>query len=80
MEIHLFTGKGFEFGFTPDPSGNNLPAGLRPWVFFRTFTVNRGDAQRSIMDNDVCLDDIEKFGFHLTEAGARITDKVRMSG
>ena len=59
------------FGFTRDNAGSNLPARYGPWTAFRSLDLNRGDAQTSF-DVDECLDDIEKFGFHLTDAHVRI--------
>lgn len=74
MQVHLFRGVGRVFGFTPDERGANLPAQYGPWTAFKSLDVNRGDVNPSF-DVNACLDDIEKFGFHLTDAHTRITDK-----
>jgi hypothetical protein len=37
--------------------------------------LNRGDVQTNFDVNE-CLEDIEKFGFHLTDGHVRITDQV----
>jgi hypothetical protein len=75
MQVHIFRGLGRVFGFTRDNFGGNLPAQYGPWTAFKSFDLARGDVQTSF-DVGECLDDIEKFGFHLTDAHARITDRV----
>jgi hypothetical protein len=40
------------------------------------FRSEQGDAQTSFDVNE-CLDDIEKIGFHLTDAHVRITHQVK---
>ena len=76
MQVHIFIGLGRVFGFTRDNLGANLPAQYGPWTAFKSFDVNTGDVQTNFDVNE-CLDDIEKFGFHLTDAYVRITDEVR---
>ena len=76
MQVHIFRGLGRVFGFTRDNLGANLPAQYGPWTAFKSFDLNRGDVQTNFDVNE-CLDDIEEFGFHLTDAHVRITDKVR---
>jgi hypothetical protein len=73
MQVHIFRGLGRVFGFTRDVGGN-LPA-YGPWTAFKSFDLNRGDVQTNFDVNE-CLDDIEKFGFHLTDAHVRITEQV----
>ena len=75
MQVHIFSGLRRVFGFTCDDVGGNLPAQFGPWAAFKSFDLNRGDIQTNFDVNE-CLDDIEKVGFHLTDAHVRITDKV----
>jgi hypothetical protein len=75
MQVHIFRGVGRVFGFTRDDDGGNLPAPYGPWTAFKSFDLNRGDTQTNF-DVRACLDDIEQFGFHLTDAHVRITDKA----
>jgi hypothetical protein len=75
MQVHIFRGLGRVFGFTRDDVGGNLPAQYGPWTAFKSFDLNRGDVQTNFDVNE-CLDDIEKFGFHLTDAHVRITEQV----
>jgi hypothetical protein len=75
MQVHIFRDLGRVFGFTRDNGGVNLPAQRGPWTAFKCFDLNRGDVQTNFDVNE-CLGDIEKFGFHLTDAHVRITDKV----
>jgi hypothetical protein len=76
MQVHIFRGIGRVFGFTRDDVGGNLPAQFGPWTAFKAFDLNRGDAQTNFDVNE-CLDDIEKVGFHLTDAHVRITHQVK---
>lgn len=76
MVIHLFRGMGRVFGCTGDAAGGNLPARYGPWVEFKTFDMNRGDEPRPGINIDDCLDDVEKHGFHITEAHVRITERA----
>jgi hypothetical protein len=75
MRIHILRGIGRVFGFTRDEVGANLPAQYGPWIAFKSSDLNRGDVETNFDVNE-CLDDIETFGFHLTEAHVRITDKA----
>jgi hypothetical protein len=75
MQVHIFRGLGRVFGFTGDNAGGNLPAQYGPWAAFKSFDLHRGDVQTNFDVNE-CLDDIEQFGLHLTDAHVRITDKV----
>ena len=75
MKVHIFRGLGRVFGFTGDNAGGNLPAQYGPWAAFKSFDLHRGDVQTNFDVNE-CLDDIEQFGLHLTDAHVRITDKV----
>ena len=75
MQVHIFRGPGRIFGFTAHNDGSNLPAQYAPWSSFRTLDVARGTSQVSFDVNE-CLDDIEKYGFHLTDAHTRITERA----
>ncbi len=75
MQVHIFRGPGRVFGVTPDESGANLPARFAPWGMFKSVTLSRDVATPGLDAND-CLDDIEKHGFHVTDAHVRITDTV----
>jgi hypothetical protein len=75
MEIHVFSGKDWAFGFTKDRSGSNLPADYRPWVFHKSLELNSGDEPRSLVSSEECLNDIHKYGFHITASRVRITEE-----
>lgn len=75
MEVHFFRGSGRVFAATKDAGGKNLPAQYEPWTAFKSVEIIRGKAQAGV-NVDECLDDIEKYGFHLTDAHVRITDRV----
>ncbi len=63
------------FGFTEQETGANLPSQYGPWSQFKTLDLNRGEPTTGINSGE-CLDDIEKHGFHITDAHIRITEKV----
>jgi hypothetical protein len=75
MIVHIFRGPGRVFGATADPEGSNLPERFAPWVPFKT-TEMHPDEPHSGVDVNNCLSDIERYGFHLTDAHERITDRV----
>jgi hypothetical protein len=75
MLVHLFRGPGRVFGATADESGANLPTKFAPWSLFKSVELSRDVVTPGIDAND-CLDDIEKHGFHITDAHVRITDTV----
>lgn len=63
------------FGVTPHPGGENLPSRFSPWTPFKTIELNR-DGVTPGVDAIECLDDIESYGFHITDAHVRITEDV----
>ena len=74
MQVYLFRASGRVFGVTGVDDPSKLPADYGPWTAFKAMEFERGVATPGI-DVDACLDDIEKHGFHLTDAHVRITDK-----
>lgn len=75
MNVHAFRGQGRVFGFTLASSGENLPVRNGPWTAFKTLEIHR-DEPHSGIDVNGCLDDIETYGFHLTDAHVRITQNA----
>ena len=75
MLIHIFRGPGRIFGCTRDSAGDNLPARFAPWTRFKTLEMTRGEALPGL-NVDECLDDVQAFGFHVTDAHVRITHQV----
>lgn len=75
MQLHLFRGEGRVFAVTPDAAGGNLPERHGPWAAFKTLKLARGAAQPGL-HVDECLDDIERFGIHVTDAHVRITEQA----
>jgi hypothetical protein len=76
MTVHIFRGPGRVFGFTEDAAGGNLPARYSPWNSFKTVTLSHEGEPTPGVDTRDCLDDIEKHGFHITDAHVRITERV----
>jgi len=75
IKVCIYRGPGRIFGFSAENGASHLPAQYAPWTAFRTLDVSRGTHQVSFDVNE-CLDDIEKYGFHLTDAHVRITEQV----
>ena len=75
MKVHIFRGPGRVFGFTGDDEGTNLPASYGPWTSFKSLDMIKGGTQPGV-SVDECLNDIERHGFHLTDAHVRITEQV----
>ncbi|MBT2117327.1 hypothetical protein KK141_02445 [Dyella sp. LX-66] len=75
MLVHVFRGPGRVFGVTADATGANLPAQFAPWNALKSAELERERAMPGI-DSGECLDDIVRYGFHITDAHVRITDQV----
>jgi len=75
MQVHIFRGPGRIFAFTKDATGSNLPTAYGPWAVFKSLEMSKGVSQAGVRV-DECLDDIEKYGFHLTDAHVRITERA----
>src|SRR5947209_20493022 len=74
MRIHIFRGPGRVSGFTEDATGGNLPSHFAPWSAFKSVELSRDGERTPGVDSNECLDDIENYGFHITDAHARITE------
>jgi hypothetical protein len=75
MQVHIFRGPGRVFGVTQVQGGENLPSQFAPWTPFKTIELTR-DAPTPGLNAAECLDDLERYGFHITDAHVRITDSV----
>ena len=75
MQVHIFRGQGRVFGFTEDKAAANLPSPYGPWIHFKTVKMDKGVATPGGVSTDECLDDIERYGYHLTDAHVRITER-----
>lgn len=76
MQVHIFRGTGRVFAFTGDATGANLPSQYGPWNTFKAINLSRDGVPTAGVDARECLDDIEKHGFHITDAHVRITESV----
>jgi hypothetical protein len=76
MLLHIFRGPGRVFGFTENPTGANLPSQISPWTAFKSIELSREAGPTAGVDTNECLDDIEKHGFHITDAHVRITERL----
>ncbi|MDB5439349.1 MAG: hypothetical protein JWM33_1776 [Caulobacteraceae bacterium] len=75
MQIHIFKAADRTFGFTQDGAGANLPTQHGAWRPFKVKELVRGQGKVGF-DVDQCLEDIDKHGFHLTRAKARVTEQA----
>lgn len=80
MQVYVFRGPGRVFGFTSIATGGNLPSRFAPWTVFKTIELSRDGAPVPGVNAVECLDDIEKFGFHVTNAHVRITGSAIQRG
>ena len=76
MLVHIFRGPGRVFAFTKDATGASLPSRFSPWTAFKSVELTRDGAPTPGVNSVECLDDIEKYGFHITDAHVRITESV----
>jgi hypothetical protein len=74
MLVHIFRGR--VFGFTKDAMGGNLPSQFSPWTAFKSIELSWDGESRAGVDANECLEDIERHGFHITNAHVRITESV----
>jgi hypothetical protein len=75
MKAHVFRGPGRIFGVTADAAGAKLPAKYAPWTAFKEVELQRGERTPGLHVEE-CLDDLEKFGVHVTDAHVRITEQA----
>jgi hypothetical protein len=76
MLVYIFRGPGRVFGCTEDATGANLPSKFSPWTTFKSIELSRDGAPTPGVDTKACLEDIEKHGFHITDAHVRITESL----
>ena len=79
MQVYIFRSIGRVFGFTQIAIGDNLPSKFSPWTAFKTIELNRDGVVTPGVNTAECLDDIETYGFHITDAHVRITESVARS-
>jgi hypothetical protein len=75
MQVHVFRGTGRVFAATEGSNVNDLPELYAPWTPFKTIELVRGQTQPGIDVGD-CLDDIARYGIHVTDAHVRITEQA----
>jgi hypothetical protein len=76
MLVHIFRGPGRVFGCTEDATGANLPSQFSPWTAFKSIDLSRDGEPQAGLNAKECLEDIERYGFHITDAHVRITQSV----
>jgi hypothetical protein len=75
MQVHIFRGPDRIFGLPPTATEPIFRRGYAPWTSFKTIDLTRGTTHAGVNVIE-CLDDIEKYGFHLTDAHVRITERA----
>jgi hypothetical protein len=58
-----------------DTTEANLPQHFAPWTSFKSIELTRDEPTPGLNTNE-CLDDIEKYTFHITDAHTRITQTI----
>jgi hypothetical protein len=53
-----------------------LPPQYAPWTAFKSVELSRDGEPTPGLNKDDCLDDIEKYGVHITDAHVRITESA----
>ena len=80
MQIHIFRGPSRVLGFTEDATGAHLPSQFAPGSAFKLVELNREGERTPGVDTNECLDDVEEYGFHITDAHVRITETAVNGG
>jgi hypothetical protein len=75
MQVEVFRGTGRVFAFSAAGSANDLPKRYASWTLFKSIELVRGQVQPGV-DADDCLDDIGRYGIHVTDAHVRITEQT----
>lgn len=75
MILHIFKGSERVFAVTPDEAGSNLPSRHGPWERFKVMDMHPNEPQAGVDVNE-CLQDIDRYGMHLTRSHERITHLV----
>lgn len=73
MYVYVFAGQGSVVGYTVGLSGANLPERFGPWAMKQALEMSAGETERPSVNTAVCLTDIDRVGYHLTERGMPIT-------
>ena len=71
-----FGGAGRVFGFMENATGSNLASQYGAWTAFKALDLSRDGAALPGVNTSECLDDIQKYGLHVTDAHTRITERV----
>ena len=67
MRVHVFSGSGGVYGFTPEAFGNNLPQDQGPWRPFKAVMMYREyPANRIGVAETDGLDVIQRDGYYVT--------------
>ena len=75
MQIQIFRGTGRVFAVIEEGSKVALPERYGPWMAFKTLELVRGQQQPGLHGEE-CLDDIARFGIHVTDTHTRITEEA----
>ena len=75
MLVHIFRGPGRVFGVTREKGGANLPIQFAPWTYLKPVELDRERPMPGI-DSRECIDDITVYGFYITDAHVRITNRL----
>ena len=69
--VYVLRGQERVFGFALDEQGTNLPQQYGPWSPFKTIELHHCEPYPRV-DVGACIEDLNRYGFHLTSAHRRI--------
>lgn len=75
MKVDLFRVRDRVFAAVASGGEAVLPESHRPRTPFKSLDPARGEVQPGLAVEE-CLDDIERFGLHVTDAHVRITEQA----
>ncbi len=75
MQVQIYRGVGRVFAFVVEGRQTPLPERYGPWTPFKIVDLAPGQSQPGV-DVDECLEDIARYGIHVTDAHARITEEA----
>jgi hypothetical protein len=73
MRAHLFRDPGRIFAVTTDSTGLKLPKKYAPWTALKTVELEK-DILTPGLDVNECLQDLENYDVHITDAHIHITE------
>lgn len=68
MQVEVYVGDSGCFAVVPLGGAEKLPIDKGPWGKLKELDLGQDDERRAGLDADKCLNDIERQGYHVTDA------------